>query len=254
MRLTGKCAIVTGAASGYGAGIARRLAADGAVVGLFDVDAAGAARVAAEIEAAAGAGRTFVAPCDVSDRASVNAAVGAFAERHQRIDAMVNNAGVSHTTQSALKISDADFDRVIGVNLRAILLFAQAVVPVMRRGGRGGALVTIASTGAVRPRPGQAVYNASKAGAVALTKTLALELAKDSIRANTVCPVAGDTPMLDKWLPGDPAENRERLRQTIPLGRLATPDDIAGAVSYLVSDDGAFVTGVTLEVDGGRCI
>ncbi|WP_370302258.1 glucose 1-dehydrogenase [Pseudooceanicola sp.] len=252
MRLRDKVAIVTGAGSGYGAGIAIRFAAEGARVVVVDLKAEDARKTVATIQADGGSARACVA--DVSDSDAVLESVEDAVSQFGGIDIVVNNAGISHPTKSALKITDAEFDNVFAVNTKPILLYARHAVPHMRSAGTGGALVTVASTGAVRPRPGMAVYNASKAAAVTMSKTLSLELARHQIRVNTICPVAGETPMLDKYMGGDPEENRKALRATIPLGRLAQPEDIAGTALYLASDDGAFITGITIEVDGGRCV
>ncbi|EAQ02043.1 3-ketoacyl-(acyl-carrier-protein) reductase [Pseudooceanicola batsensis HTCC2597] len=254
MVLKDKVAIVTGAGSGYGEGIARRFATEGARVVLVDVDAVAAGRVADAINAGPDAMRAVPFAADVADDDAVQAAVQCALDRFGAVDIVVNNAGISHPTKSALKITDAEFDAVFAVNAKPVLLFARHAVPHMRARGQGGVFITVASTGAVRPRPGMVVYNGSKAAAVTMSKTLALELARDRIRVNTICPVAGETPMLDKYMKGDPDANREMLRATIPLGRLATPADVAGSALYFASDDGAFVTGVTMEVDGGRCV
>lgn len=259
MRLLNKVAIVTGGGSGYGEGIAIRFAAEGANVIVVDLDNDGAARVCKAINACPKEGRakggralSFIA--DVSDNDAVLASVEFAVEQFGAVDIVVNNAGISHQPKSVMKITDKEFDAVMAVNTKSILLYARHAVPKMLDAGNGGALVTIASTGALRPRPGMTVYNASKAAAVALSKTISLELARHQIRVNTICPVAGDTPMLDKFMTGDPAANRAALQASIPMNRLATPADIGAAALFFASDDAAFVTGVTMEVDGGRCV
>lgn len=253
MRLQGKVAIVTGSGSGYGEGIAQRFAAEGADVVLADVNIDDAQRVADAINLGT-AGKALAIETDVAQSDAVLRSVTCAMETFGKLDIVVNNAGISHQTKSALKITDEEFEAVFAVNTKAILLYARHAVPHMRAAGNGGSIVTVSSTGAVRPRPGMAVYNASKAAAVAMSKTLALELARHEIRVNTICPVAGETPMLDKYMGGDPEANRNALRATIPMNRLAVPADIAAAALYFASDDAAFVTGVTMEVDGGRCV
>ncbi|MBW8640699.1 glucose 1-dehydrogenase [Hoeflea sp. WL0058] len=254
MRLEDKVAIVTGGGSGYGRAIARRFASEGAHVVVVDIDLDAATAVSREIREEPGEGFAIPVEANVSQNDDVEAAVSVAIDRFGHVDCVVNNAGISHKPQSALKLTDADFEAVFGVNTRSILLFARHAVPHMQKVGRGGSLITVASTGAVRPRPGMAIYNASKGAAVAMSKTLSLEFASDQIRVNTICPVAGETPMLDKYMTGDGQANREMLRKTIPLNRLADPDDIASAALYFASDEAAFVTGVTMEVDGGRCV
>jgi 3-oxoacyl-[acyl-carrier protein] reductase len=166
---------------------------------------------------------------------------------------MVNNAGITHVNRSVMEVSEDEFDRIFAVNVKAIYLAAQHTVPIFRRQG-GGVLINTASTAGLRPRPGLAVYNASKGAAITLTKSLAIELGPDNIRVNALCPVAGETPLLGAFMGADTEENRTKFKATVPLGRLSTPRDIANAALYLASDDAEFITGVALEVDGGRCI
>jgi 3-oxoacyl-[acyl-carrier protein] reductase len=247
-RLRDKVAIVTGAASGFGEGMAKRFAEEGAKVVVADLNAKGAARVAGEIGEAA-----IAVTSDVSVRSEfdemVYAALGAFG----RIDIMVNNAGYTHRNGNLLAVDEATFDLIYAVNMKAIYHAARAVVPVMERQG-GGVILTTASTAGLRPRPGLTWYNASKGWAITATKSMAVELAPKNIRVNCLCPVAGETGMLEKFMGEDTPEMREKFRSTIPLGRLSKPLDIANAALFLVSDEAALITGVALEVDGGRCI
>lgn len=251
MRLAGKTAIVTGSGSGFGAGIAHTLAREGAAVIVNDVNEDGGNRVVAEITAAGG--RALFVGADVTRaddvQAMVDQATGAFGG----LDILVNNAGVSHKRKPMLDVSEAELDRILAVNVKGLFHTANAAIPVMRNGG-GGAIINIASTGAVRPRPGLTWYNATKGAVTTLTKSMAVELADDRIRVNAVNPVAGDTPLLATFLGEDTPENREAFRQTVPLGRLSTPEDVANAVLFLASDEAELITGVCLEVDGGRCI
>ncbi len=255
MRLRDKVALVTGAASGFGKGIARRFAAEGAKVVLADLNDAAGEAVAAEIAADAGAtGAAVYVHADVTDRAQVKAMIGAAVERFGRLDILVNNAGYSHLNQPMTEVSEADFDRTFAVNVKSIYLAAIAAVPLFRAQG-SGCIVNISSTAGLSPRAGLTWYNGSKGAVNTITKSMAVELAPDQIRVNAICPVAGDTPLLATFMgKPDTPENRAPFLATIPLGRLSTPDDIASAALYLASDEASMLTGVLLEVDGGRCI
>ena len=172
----------------------------------------------------------------------------------KQLNIFVNNAGTSHKNSSLLDVDEATFDRVFAVNVKSIYLSAIHVVPQFRAQG-GGVFLNIASTAGVRPRPGLTWYNGTKGAAITMTKSMAVELAPDHIRVNAINPVAGDTPLLKQFLPGeDTPETRQKFVDTIPLGRLSQPLDIARAALFLVSDEAEFITGVCLEVDGGRCV
>ncbi|HWT07302.1 MAG TPA: glucose 1-dehydrogenase, partial [Xanthomonadales bacterium] len=236
----------------FGEDIAKKLAEEGASVTLLDIDDAGGARVAAAISATT-PGRARFIRCDVSRRADVAAAVREIVGAEGRIDAYVNNAGITHRNQPMLDVSEDWFDRIFAVNVKALYLSALELVPVFRAQG-GGVVINIASTAGIRPRPGLTVYNASKAAAIGFSKSMAVEFAADNIRVNAVCPVAGETPLLAEFMGGDTPELRAKFAGTVPLGRLSQPRDIANAVAFLASDEAAFITGVALEVDGGRCV
>lgn len=253
MRLQGKVAIVTGGGSGFGEGIAKRFAEEGARVVVNDIDEKGGARVTAEIEAAQGQGSAVFLRADVAVSADVARLVRHVLERYGRLDIMVNNAGITHVNGPMLEVSEALFDRVFAVNVKSIYLAALHAVPVFRKQG-GGVFINTASTAGLRPRPGLVWYNGSKGAAITITKAMAVELAPDKIRVNALCPVAGDTPLLGSFMGGDTPENRKKFIASIPLGRLSTPRDIANAALYLASDEAEFITGVALEVDGGRCV
>jgi 3-oxoacyl-[acyl-carrier protein] reductase len=253
MRLEGKVAIVTGAGSGFGEGIAKRFAEEGAKLVVNDIDDRGGERVAAEIDTAHGQGSAVYARADVADNAAVEGLVKRALARFGRIDIMVNNAGTTHKNGPMLGVEEAMFDRVFAVNVKSIYLAARHVVPVMRKQG-GGCILNTASTAGLRARAGLVWYCGSKGAAVMLSKAMAQELAPDKIRVNALCPVAGDTPLLPSFMGGDTPELRAKFLASIPLGRFATPRDVANAALYLASDEGAFITGVALEVDGGRCI
>jgi len=248
LRLKGKVAIVTGAASGFGEGMARRFAEEGASVVVADLNEKGAERVAGEI------GETAIAvQTDVSVRSEMDELVYAAKSAFGRVDIMVNNAGYTHKNGDMLKVDEQTFDLITAVNMKAIYYATLAVVPIMERQG-GGSILTTASTAGLRPRPGLTWYNASKGWAITATKSMAVELAPKNIRVNCLCPVAGETGMLARFMGEDTPEIRDKFRASIPLGRLSTPLDIANAALWLVSDEAAFITGVALEVDGGRCV
>jgi 3-oxoacyl-[acyl-carrier protein] reductase len=251
MRLGGKVAIVTGAGSGFGEGIARRFAVEGAKVVVNDRDEPGARRVAAAI-AEAGQ-RAHAVQADVAERGDVQKLFLDARDTFGRVDILVNNAGYTHRNQPMLDVPEEVFDRVFAVNVKAIYLAALEAVPMFRAQG-GGVILNTASTAGLRPRPGLTWYNASKGAVITLTKSMAAELAPDKIRVNCLCPVAGETGMLADFMGGDTPENRARFTASVPLGRLSTPADVANAALYLCSDEAAFITGVALEVDGGRCV
>jgi len=248
MRLKDKVAIVTGAGSGFGQGIAETFAREGAKVAVVDV----VEKAAREAAAAIGANAIAVR-CDVAKQSDIDAAVQATLQSFGRLDVLVNNAGVGHMRKGMADIDETEFDRVFDVNVKGLFLFTQAAVAVFRRQG-GGVIVNIGSTAAIRPRPGLSAYNASKGAVHLLSKTLALELAPEKIRVCVIAPVAGDTPLLPTFMGGDTAELREQFRATVPLGRLSTPADIANVALFLASDEAEFLTGNVVEVDGGRCV
>jgi 3-oxoacyl-[acyl-carrier protein] reductase len=246
-RLKDRVAIITGAGSGMGEAIAQTYARAGAKVAVIDVDEQSAQRVASAI----GANATPVA-CDVTRRDDIERAVRATVSAFGKVDILVNNAGVTHVNKPVMEISEGDFDRVFAVNVKGVFLGIQAVLPEMRSAG-GGVIVTIGSTAGLRPRPGLSAYNATKGAVHNLTKTLAVELAPDKIRVCAIAPVATDTPLLPTFLGPTPGM-REKFIATVPLGRLATAQDIADAALFLASDEAKFLTGNIMEVDGGRCV
>jgi len=247
-KLVGKTALVTGGASGFGAGIVRRFILEGAKVAIVDRDLATAQMLCAELGAAAWALRA-----DVTITREVAEAVETVLTRWARLDILVNNAGVGQLPQCLEEQSEAEFDRLFLVNAKSIYLTAKSLVPHMKQVSRG-VILNVASTGALRPRPKLTWYNASKGWVVAATRAMAIELAPFGIRVNAINPVAGDTPMLATFMGEDSQESRAKLVATIPLGRLCTAADIGAAAAYLCSDDASMVTGIAMEVDGGRCI
>lgn len=249
MRLKDQVAIVTGAASGFGAEIARRYALEGARVVIADLNEAGAQKVATEIGPAA-----IAIQCDVSKRGDIDRAVKLARDHFGDIDIVVNNAGFTHKNQAFLDVDEDTYDRCFDVNVKAIYHMINAVVPSMRA-KKSGCIINIGSTAGLRPRPGLTWYNASKGAANLLSKSLAVELAGDNIRVNVICPVMGDTGMLGDFMGvPDTPENRARFIATIPMGRLSVPQDIANAAVFLASDEASFLTGLELPVDGGRTI
>ncbi len=252
MRLANKVAVVTGGGSGFGEGIAKRFAAEGAAVAVADLNLAAAERVAGEITAAGG--QALALHTDVSVAASMQAMVAATAEKFGGLDIMINNAGMPQRNAPLLNTDEATFDKIFAVNVKSIYLAAMYAVPEMRKRGRG-AFINIASTAGVRPRPGLVWYNGSKGAVITLTRAMAVELAPEQIRVNALNPVAGLTPMLKEFMGGEETdEMKAKFVSTIPIGRFSTPRDIANAALYLASDEADFITGVCMEVDGGRCI
>ncbi len=249
MRLSGKSAIVTGGASGFGAGIVRKFIAEGAQVMIADINGEGAKSLAGEMGDKAMAFRV-----DVSQSPSVQDMAAAAIDAFGQVDILVNNAGVSHLPAALEDVSEADFDRVCNVNIKSVYLTAQALVPHMKQRG-SGAILNVASTAGVSPRPRLNWYNASKGWMITATRTMAVELAPEGIRVNAINPVAGETPLLKTFMGGeDTPEIRAKFLSTIPIGRFSTPEDMGNAACFLCSDEASMITGVALEVDGGRCI
>jgi len=246
MRLANKTAIVTGGASGFGAGIVKKFVAEGARVIIADINGDAAHAMAAELGA-------LSHQVDVSKAESVNALAEAALKAFGTLDILVNNAGVSHLPAAMEDISEADFDRVVAVNIKSVYLTAKALVPHMKA-NRKGAILNVASTAAVSPRPRLSWYNASKGWMVTATKSMAIELAPLGVRVNAINPVAGDTPLLKTFMGEDTPEMRAKFLASIPIGRFSTPEDMGNAACFLCSDEASMVTGVAMEVDGGRCI
>ncbi|WP_375036267.1 glucose 1-dehydrogenase [Arhodomonas sp. KWT2] len=244
-----RIAVVTGAASGFGAEIARVFAREGAKVVVADLNEEGAKAVAAEIGDSAVGVRA-----DVANRADVKAMIDTAVERFGGFDTIVNNAGFTHVNQPMMDVTEDDFDRCYSVNVKSIYLAALEAVPHFRKRG-GGNIINVASTAGVRPRPGLTWYNGSKGAAIVTSKSMAVELGPENIRVNAICPVIGETGMLERFMGvPDTPENRRKFLATIPLGRMSRPADVANAALYLASDEAEFISGVALEVDGARCV
>jgi 3-oxoacyl-[acyl-carrier protein] reductase len=253
MKLQGRVAIVTGAGSGFGEGIAKLFAQEGALVIVADINKGGAKRVVESIKQVGG--DAIVSHTDVTKNDQVAAMAKLAVDTYGKLDIIVNNAGTTHKSQPMLDVDEATFDHVFAVNVKSLYLAAKNVVPIFKQQG-GGVMINIASTAGVRPRPGLTWYNGSKGAANMLTKSMAAELAPLKIRVCAVNPVMGETGLIADFLPGgeDTPEARAKVISTIPLGRLSLPIDIAKATAFLASDEADFITGVCLEVDGGRCI
>jgi 3-oxoacyl-[acyl-carrier protein] reductase len=248
MRLAGKTAIVTGGASGFGAGIVRKFVAEGARVMIADLNTDLAQETARQV-----GGNVEVIHCNVADDASVRAMVEAVQTAFGRIDILINNAGTTHLPAPMEDVTEEDFDKVFAVNCKSVYLTAKYVVPLMKAQG-SGAILNVASTAGVSPRPRLNWYNASKGWMNNATKGMAVELAPSGVRVNAINPVAGETPLLKTFMGEDTPEVRAKFLSTIPLGRFSSPEDMGNAACYLCSDEASMVTGVCMEVDGGRCI
>ena len=248
MRLDGKTAIVTGAASGFGAGIARKFVAEGAQVMVVDLNHDGAMAMAEEL-----GGGSFGHKANVADAAEVKGVVETAREVFGSVDILVNNAGVTHLPAPMEEVTEADFDRVFAVNCKSIYLFARELVPAMKAQG-SGAILNVSSTAGLSPRPNLNWYNSSKGWVNTATRAMAVELAPAGIRVNALNPVAGETPLLASFMGEDTPEMRAKFLSTIPLGRFSQPEDMGNAACFLCSDEASMITGVLLEVDGGRCI
>ncbi|MCF6232570.1 MAG: SDR family oxidoreductase [Rhodobacteraceae bacterium] len=248
MRLNGKTAIVTGGASGFGAGIVAKFLTEGARVMIADINGDAASDMAETL------GENAIAQTvDVSDGASVQAMANAALNTFGHVDILINNAGISHLPGLLEDITEDDFDRLYRVNMKSVYLTARALVPHMKSRTQG-AILNVASTAGISPRPRLNWYNASKGWMITATKTMAIELAPDGIRVNAINPVAGETPLLKTFMGEDTPEIRAKFLSTIPLGRFSQPEDMGNAACFLCSDEASMITGVAMEVDGGRCI
>ncbi|MDP7407187.1 MAG: SDR family oxidoreductase [SAR324 cluster bacterium] len=248
MRLKDKTAIVTGAGSGFGKGIAMRFAKEGARVGVIDINTEAAREVASQIGNSA-----FAMEADVSIDGDVSRMVQEALDRWGQLDILVNNAGTTHRNQPMTEVTEEEYERIFAVNVKSVYLSAKHIVPVMKKQGFG-VILNVASTAGVRPRPGLVWYNTSKGAMMTATKAMAIELAGEKIRVNAINTVAGETGMLHLFMGEDTPEKRAQFISSIPLGRLSLPEDMANAALFLCSDEAEMITGLCMEVDGGRCI
>ncbi|HLU14267.1 MAG TPA: SDR family oxidoreductase [Burkholderiaceae bacterium] len=252
MRLKDKVAVVTGAGSGFGEGIAETFAREGARVVVADINEEAGTRVANVINQQGGA--AIFVPVDVSRADSMDSLLERTLQHYPQVDIVVNNAGATHRNRPMLEVDEAEFERIYAINVKSIFLSAHTFVPHFRQQG-GGVFINIASTAAVRPRPGLTWYNGTKGAVVVTSKSMAAELGPEKIRVNCVNPVVGATGLLSEFMGvPDTPENRAKFTAGIPLGRFSTAQDVANACLYLASDEAEFITGVCLEVDGGRCV
>ena len=253
MRLKNKVAIVTGGASGFGEGIVRRFAKEGAHVLVADINLEGAENVASDVNKEGGNAVAF--GVDVSDSNQTKAMMDRGCEAFGKLDILIQNAAIGTRPKPLVETSEEEFDALFNINVKSVYLGAVHSVPIFRRQKSPGVIINTVSTAAIRPRPGLTVYNATKGSLVTMTKGLSLELASENIRVNGLCPVAGETAMLEGFLGDGPREEAYgKFVATVPLGRLCQPRDMANAALYLASDEADFITGVMLEVDGGRCV
>ncbi len=246
MRLAGKTAIVTGGGSGFGAGIVKKFVGEGARVLIADINETAATEVAGQYDAIALA-------VDVSKMESWEAMAQAAKAAFGQVDILVNNAGITHLPQPMENVEEDEFDRVLAVNAKSVYLSAKTIVPMMIAAG-SGVILNVASTAGISPRPNLNWYNASKGWMITATKTMAVELAPKGIRVNAINPVAGETPLLQSFMGQDTPEIRAKFLSTIPLGRFSTPEDMGNAACFLCSDEASMITGIAMEIDGGRCI
>ena len=250
MRLKNKVAVITGGASGFGEGIVKKFLEEGAKVILADINYDLAQQVVSNLSK-----EVIPFKADVSKGADTENMIRAAIENFGKIDILVQNAAIGMKPKSLIDTSEDEFDRLFNINVKSVYLGAKKVIPEFIKQGTGGAILNVVSTAALRPRPGLTVYNATKGALIPMTKALALEVASYGIRVNGICPVAGETPMLKDFLgDDDPKTNHKKFIATVPLGRLAMPEDIANASLYLCSQEANFITGVMLEIDGGRTI
>ena len=250
MRFENKVVIVTGGASGFGKGIVEKFINEGAKVLIADINYESATEYASQLGANAEAIKV-----DVSKALDVENMIKETISKFSKIDILIQNAAIGMKPRLLIDSSEELFDNLFKVNVKSIYLGAKNIIPQFIKQKTGGNIVNIVSTAAIRPRPGLALYNATKGALVPMTKALALEVAEHQIRVNGVCPVAGETPMLKDFLgDDDPAIAYEKFKSTVPLGRLAEPNDVANACLFLSSEEANFITGVMLEVDGGRTI
>ena len=246
MRLKNKIAIVTGGGSGFGAGIVKKFIQEGAKVVVADINFENAKKVAMDTGG-------FAVEVDVSNSLSFKNMVDKTLEKFGKIEIMVNNAGITHLPNSMENISEAEFDKIFAVNSKSVFFSAKYLVPKMISIG-GGNILNVASTAGISPRPNLSWYNATKGWMISATKAMAIELASKRIRVNALAPVAGETPLLKSFMGGDTPEKREKFLSTIPIGRFSTPNDMGNAACFLCSEEASMITGVVLQVDGGRCI
>ena len=246
MRLKNKISIITGAASGFGKGIAKKFSEEGAKLILVDINKDELKKVAKDL-------RQDFFYVDVANYQSMQKLSEYVFDKYKKVDVMVNNAGITHLPKPLEEVSEEEFDKVFAVNSKSVFLCGKFFVPHMKK-VKKGSILNIASTAGLSPRPNLNWYNATKGWMITATKTMAVELAPFNVRVNSIAPVAGETPLLKSFLGEDTPERRNAFLSTIPIGRFSTPKDLANAACFLCSDEASMITGSILEVDGGRCI
>lgn len=249
MKLLNKVALITGAASGFGKGMAERFIKEGAKVSIVDINFDSAKSLSDELGE-----NTLAIDCDVTKPKEIENAVKLTLNKFKSLDIVINNAGWTHLNLPMLEVEEETFKKVYDINVFSIFHMTRAVIPIWRKSSHKGTIINIGSTAGISPRPGLTWYGSSKGAVNFMSKALAIELAPDKIRVNCIAPVAGDTPLLPQFMGEDTKENREKFISTIPLGRFSVAADIAGAAVYLASDDAELVTGIVLPIDGGRTI
>ena len=249
MKLLNKVALITGAASGFGKGMAERFIKEGAKVSIVDINFDAAKSLSDELGE-----NTLAIDCDVTKPKEIENAVKLTLSKFKSLDIVINNAGWTHLNLPMLEVEEETFKKVYDINVFSIFHMTRAVIPIWRKSSHKGTIINIGSTAGISPRPGLTWYGSSKGAVNFMSKALAIELAPDKIRVNCIAPVAGDTPLLPQFMGEDTKENREKFISTIPLGRFSIAADIAGAAVYLASDDAELVTGIVLPIDGGRTI
>jgi len=253
-RLAGKVAIVTGAASGFGLACTKKFVSEGAKVVAVDMNGDGLSKAYSSSADASYESHVATVTANVTVPADWTTMVETATSKFGGLDILINNAGTSYRNKPTLEVTEAEYDKVMAVNVKSIFLSVPAVVPALQARG-GGSIINVASIGAMRPRPGLVWYNASKAAVANATKGLAAEYGKDQIRVNALCPLLSGTGLFEQFV-GLPftEENMKKFLFNVPLGRLTDPGDVANIAAFLASDEGRFVTGVNLEVDGGRAV
>ena len=246
MRLKNKVAIITGSASGFGKGIAKKFSEEGAKLILVDINSNLLKKVSKSLLQ-----DYFVA--DVSKDSDFKSLLKYAFKKYEAVDIIVNNAGITHKPKNMEAVTGREFDRVFNVNAKSVYLSAKYFVPKMKKLKRG-VILNVASTAGLSPRPKLNWYNASKGWMITATKAMAVELAPYNVRVNAIAPVAGKTPLLKSFMGGSSNKKKQAFLSTIPIGRFSTPQDMGNAACFLCSDEASMITGTVLEVDGGRCI
>ena len=246
MRLKDKIAIITGSASGFGKGIAKKFTTEGARLIMVDLNAKLLKKVSKSLRQ-----DYFIA--DVSKASNFKSLLSYINKKYSKIDIIVNNAGVTHKPKPMENVSEKEFDKVFNVNAKSVYYCGKYFVPKMKK-YKNGVILNVASTAGLSPRPKLNWYNASKGWMITATKAMAIELAPYKVRVNAIAPVAGKTPLLKSFMGGNTPKKKNLFLSTIPIGRFSTPQDMGNAASFLCSDEASMITGVILEVDGGRCI